>query len=44
MTMREIKRIQVKHVTYAPVKDNIKIKDATGRDMAWVEVYVRHAT
>tara|TARA_R100000234_G_scaffold20394_1_gene11438 strand:+ start:926 stop:2149 length:1224 start_codon:yes stop_codon:yes gene_type:complete len=38
MTMREIKQNPSKaRDLYAPVKDNIKIKDATGRDMSWVE-------
>jgi len=38
MTMREIKHNPSKaRDLYAPVKDNIKIKDATGRDMSWVE-------
>jgi len=38
MTMREIKHNPAKaRDLYAPVKERIKIKDATGRDMAWVE-------
>ena len=38
MEMREIKANPSKaRDLYAPVKDRIKIKDATGRDMAWVE-------
>jgi hypothetical protein len=38
MTMREIKQNPSKaRDLYAPVKERIKIKDATGRDMAWVE-------
>lgn len=38
MTMREIKDNPAKaRDLYAPVKERIKIKDATGRDMAWVE-------
>ena len=38
MTMREIKHNPSKaRDLYAPVKDNIKIKDSTGRDMSWVE-------
>ena len=38
MTMQEIKRNPSKaRDLYAPVKERIKIKDATGRDMAWVE-------
>ena len=38
MTMREIKENPSKaRDLYAPVKERIKIKDATGRDMAWVE-------
>ena len=38
MTMRDIKQNPSKaRDLYAPVKDNIKIKDATGRDMSWVE-------
>ena len=38
MTMREIKANPSKaRDLYASVKDNIKIKDATGRDMSWVE-------
>ena len=38
MTMREIKQNPSKaRDMYAPVKERIKIKDATGRDMAWVE-------
>ncbi len=38
MTMREIKDSPSKaRELYAPVKERIKIKDATGRDMNWVE-------
>ena len=38
MTMKEIKDNPGKaRDLYAPVKERIKIKDATGRDMAWVE-------
>jgi len=38
MTMREIKNNPSKaRDLYQPVKERIKIKDATGRDMAWVE-------
>ena len=38
MTMQEIKRDPSKaRDLYAPVKERIKIKDATGRDMNWVE-------
>lgn len=38
MTMREIKDNPSKaRDLYAPVKERIKIKDATGRDMNWVE-------
>ena len=38
MEMREIKANPSKaRDLYAPVKNRIKIKDATGRDMAWVE-------
>ena len=38
MTMQEIKQNPAKaRELYAPVKERIKIKDATGRDMAWVE-------
>ncbi|MHA2350914.1 MAG: DnaB-like helicase C-terminal domain-containing protein [Candidatus Thorarchaeota archaeon] len=38
MTMKEIKANPAKaRDLYAPVKERIKIKDATGRDMAWVE-------
>jgi hypothetical protein len=38
MTMREIKNNPSKaRDLYAPVKEHIKIKDATGRDMSWVE-------
>ena len=38
MTMREIKENPSKaRDLYAPVKERIKIKDATGRDMNWVE-------
>ena len=38
MTMREIKENPSRaRDLYAPIKDNIKIKDATGRDMSWVE-------
>ena len=38
MTMREIKNNPSKaRDLYQPVKERIKIKDATGRDMSWVE-------
>ena len=38
MTMRQIKENpSMARDLYAPIKDNIKIKDATGRDMSWVE-------
>lgn len=38
MTMKQIKENPSKaRDLYAPVKERIKIKDATGRDMAWVE-------
>jgi hypothetical protein len=38
MTMRQIKENPSKaRDLYAPVKERIKIKDATGRDMSWVE-------
>jgi hypothetical protein len=38
MTMRDIKENPSKaRDLYEPVKNRIKIKDATGRDMAWVE-------
>ena len=38
MTMREIKQNPSRaRDLYAPIKDKIKIKDATGRDMSWVE-------
>ena len=38
MTMRDIKQNPSRaRDLYAPIKDNIKIKDATGRDMSWVE-------
>ncbi len=38
MTMKEIKANPSKaRDLYAPVKERIKIKDATGRDMNWVE-------
>jgi len=38
MTMQEIKSNPGKaRDLYAPVKERIKIKDATGRDMSWVE-------
>ena len=38
MTMREIKENPSRaRDLYAPIKHNIKIKDATGRDMSWVE-------
>ena len=38
MTMRDIKNNSSKaRDLYQPVKERIKIKDATGRDMAWVE-------
>ena len=38
MTMQEIKKNPTKaRDLYAPVKERIKVKDATGRDMNWVE-------
>tara|TARA_R100001460_G_scaffold7662_1_gene19333 strand:+ start:2904 stop:4127 length:1224 start_codon:yes stop_codon:yes gene_type:complete len=38
MTMREVKDNPAKaRELYAPVKERIKVKDATGRDMNWVE-------
>tara|TARA_R100001594_G_scaffold54422_1_gene87973 strand:- start:17711 stop:18910 length:1200 start_codon:yes stop_codon:yes gene_type:complete len=38
MTMREIKQNPSKaRDLYEPIKDKVKIKDATGRDMSWVE-------
>ena len=38
MTMQEVKQNPSKaRDMYAPVKERIKIKDATGRDMSWVE-------
>ena len=38
MTMKQIKSNPSKaRELYAPVKERIKIKDATGRDMSWVE-------
>lgn len=38
MTMKQIKENPAKaRDLYAPVKERIKIKDATGRDMSWVE-------
>ncbi len=38
MTMKEIKNSPTKaRDLYEPIKNRIKIKDATGRDMAWVE-------
>ena len=38
MTMQEIKREPTKaRDLYQPIKEKIKIKDATGRDMSWVE-------
>jgi len=38
MTMQEIRKNPSRaRDLYAPVKERIKIKDATGRDMAWVE-------
>ena len=38
MTMKQIKNNPAKaRDLYAPVKERIKIKDATGRDMSWVE-------
>ena len=38
MTMKQIKSNPAKaRDLYAPVKERIKIKDATGRDMSWVE-------
>ena len=39
MTMQEIRRTLARHVNcMQPVKERIKIKDATGRDMNWVRV------
>ena len=38
MTMKQIKANPSRaRDLYAPIKDKVKIKDATGRDMAWVE-------
>ena len=38
MTMQQVKQNPSKaRDLYAPIKDRIKIKDATGRDMSWVE-------
>jgi len=38
MTMQQVKQNPSKaRDLYAPIKDKIKIKDATGRDMSWVE-------
>jgi len=38
MTMHEVKADPKKaHTLYEPVKKNIKLRDATGKDMAWVE-------
>ena len=38
MSMQEIKKNPTKaRDLYSPIKEKIKIKDATGRDMAWVE-------
>ena len=38
MTMREIKKNPSKaRDLYQPIKERIRIKDATGRDMSWVE-------
>ncbi len=38
MTMQEVKNNPSKaRDTYQHISDNIKVKDATGRDMAWVE-------
>ena len=38
MTMQQVKKNPSKaRDLYAPIKDKIKIKDATGRDMSWVE-------
>ena len=38
MTMHEVKADPKKaHILYEPVKQNIKLRDATGKDMAWVE-------
>jgi len=38
MTAREVRDDMAKaHALYKPVMDNIKIKEAGGRDMAWVE-------
>ena len=38
MTMHQVKKNPSRaRDLYAPIKDKIKIKDATGRDMSWVE-------
>ena len=38
MTMQQVKKNPSRaRDLYAPIKDKIKIKDATGRDMSWVE-------
>ena len=38
MTMQQVKKNTSRaRDLYAPIKDKIKIKDATGRDMSWVE-------
>ena len=38
MTMHEIKADPKQaHILYEPVRKNIKLRDATGKDMAWVE-------
>ena len=38
MTMKSRMILKARDL-YAPVKERIKIKDATGRDMAWVSIY-----
>jgi hypothetical protein len=43
MTMQEIKNNPRKaHESYNPVHKNIKIRDSTGKDMAWVESVCKH--
>ena len=44
MTMKEIKDNLQRLVIYMHLLKNIKIKDATGRDMAWARVYARHTS
>ena len=42
MTLHEIKEDPAKaHILYDPVRDNIKIKDSSMRDMNWVESVVK---